>query len=517
MKRYMFLTCFMVVFVCTDLWSIAYYGTNSISSFPDTDVIIANGATVNPQNGTSIAMNDTVYLHNNGVINGTINTNEYNLYVHNTVDNAVINVSGNGNIVQRIYNNDEITKVDFGTTDFTVQINNINNLNLTDIQNMNADSFTITDSCIVMDDFNLWQDWTKDVTLDGNISFVINQRNTVTSGTHINHTFGGVRISSIEIMDLDDSHKTYWEYDGSDIILYIVREKNYGQIFDDANIEENVLDLIRQRHPNDKLLKALDRANTIDEINRLKGLSYRFNHDIMLRPLKMLNKFSAFGLARKENDSGVGLEPFYIISNTMNMVGGRVYIGYNYDNLYFGMGGSIGRFNYSDDLNEFDGMFYGIDFKSKQTFDKFWLKQVFGFSLSDFHADYVSNEQIKNNPLGLSGYVDVSMGYDFNIDKDITFSPIAGVAFLPSKVADASDTESYVHGGADIKYFFVTDGIKYEYALSGSVGTNGDIFANARIGFMSVSDNAGVSFNAGVLKDDFDYYYRFSLDAKILF
>ena len=517
MKRYPWLICCIIILACADAAAITYYENTSIGSFVDSNIIIASGVTVSQQDETGIAMNDVVSLYNNGAISGTINTNGNNLYIYNTVNNATINVTGGGNVVQKISAGNQITRINLVGDDFGIHVENMTNLNLSDIQNMNASSFRITESSIVMDDFNSWQNWNKPVVLDGNITLIINNADSVNSGTVINHTLGGSTIN-VTIPDLDRMYKPQLEYNGSEIILHIVRETNYGLVFDDSDTSENVLDQIRKRHPHDKLLRALDSADSIEEINRLKGLSYRFNHDILLRPLKMMNKFSSMTLLKNESDSGAGLEPFYIMSDKIDTVGGRAHVGYSDDSLYFNAGLSIGRFNYSDDLNEFSGITYGGDIKSKQTMDKFWLAESVGLSLTDFSADYVSQSGVlKKNPLGLSGYGDVSAGYDFVIEQDITLAPIVGLTYQQYKVADVSDSDAYFHGGADIKYFFVMDGIKYEYSASAAVATNGDMFANAKIGFVSVTDNAGVSFNAGILKDDFDCYYRFSLDAMVLF
>jgi hypothetical protein len=151
-------------------------------------------------------------------------------------------------------------------------------------------------------------------------------------------------------------------------------------------------------------------------------------------------------------------------------------------------------------------------------FNKFWLVESLGFSLTDFSADYISeNGEIKNNPTGTSFYADLSAGYDFVLEPGITLAPVVGFAYQPYHVADVSETDAFLHGGLNAKYFFVVDGIKYKYGASGMVGTNGNLFANLNVGFMSVIDGVGASINVGAIKDDFDTYYKFSIDAKIVF
>lgn len=499
------------------------YSENQIVPyFDDMYVFVENGIEISAPTDGSIEMNDVVYLHNNGTINGVINTNGNNLMVYNTVDNATINVTGDGNVVQVISADNEFTHLSIGGADFGVSIEGVSNVNFSDIQGMNANSFVITDSSVVIGNFNDWQNsLDKNISLEGNVCLIINDADTVNSGVVITHTVSNDTINVI-IPNLDKMYKTELRVLNGGIGLYIVRETDYSVIFEDSEDAEekrnSALEQIRQNHPDDKLLRALDKARDIDEINRLKNLSYRFNHGILLRPVKMLSKFSLVNFFKRENVSGIGIEPYYVMSDTTDAVGLHVYSGYKFDNLYFDAGLNFGKFDYSDDLNEFSGMFYGFDINSKQIFDKLWLGESFELSLTSFKADYISDDgDIKKNPMALSWYGDIAVGYDFDMKHDIVISPVVGLTYQSYKVADVSDTDFYLHGGADAKYFFVVDGIRYEYSVSGAVGTNGDLFANFGIGFVSVTDNFGVSLNAGILKDDFDWYYKFSLNAKMLF
>ena len=505
------------------LWADEVYSVNqTVSYFDDINVFVENGVEISAPTDAFIEMNDVVHLHNSGIINGIINTNGNNLMVYNTVDNATINVTGDGNVVQVISADNEFTHLSIGGTDFGVAIEGISNVNFADIQSLNSNSFVITDSSVFMDDFNDWQNSLDlDISLEGNVSLIINDADTVHSGDVITHTVSNDTINVI-ITNLDKMYKPELRVVNGGIGLYIVRETDYSVIFEDSeNSEEqrnSALEQIRQNHPDDKLLRALDQARDIDEINRLKNLSYRFNHGILLRPVKMLSKFSLVNFLKRENVSGIGIEPYYVMSDTTDAMMAHVYSGYKFDNLYFDAGLNFGKFDYSDDLNEFSGMFYGFDINSKQIFDKLWLGESFELSLTSFKADYISdNGDIKKNPMALSWYGDIVVGYDFDMKHDIVISPVVGLTYQSYKVADVSDTDFYLHGGADAKYFFVVDGIRYEYSVLGAVGTNGDLFANFGIGFVSVTDNFGVSLNASILKDDFDCYYKFSLNAKMLF
>ena len=389
------------------------------------------------------------------------------------------------------------------------------------LDNISAQSFLITDSSIVMDNFSDWQMCNETIELAGNVKLIINNPDSVQSGQVINYTQRGTQIF-VQIKNLDKMYKPELKVEGGGIVLNIVRETDYNLIFDGVDAVETkkntALEIIRDNHPNDKLLKALDGAKNYEEIKRLENLSYRFNHGILLRPIKMMTKFSLFDLIKSENDYGIGIVPYYIMSDNMDSVGGRLFVGYKNENLYFYAGINLNKFDYGDELNDFSGWVYGLDVQSKQTFDKFWLSEILGFSLAKFKADYISTDgKLKANPVASSWRGDLSAGYDFNMNENIILSPIVGFAYQPYKTADVSETDSYLHFGGDAKYFFVVEGIKYEYAVSAAYTTSGDLWANFKIGFASVVDEVDVALNTGVLKDDFDYHYKISLNTKVLF
>lgn len=504
-----------VLIVCGAGFKAHAYDTSCIVNSFSGDVDIPENVTITAASASGITMTGPVHLYNRGVIDGMIDAQGNNLFIYNSgTISGGINAVG-ANVVQNMRSDSEITNIAITGGNVSVEVDHCQNATFDKLKNINASSFNITESSIVINDFSDWQGWHQGediVSLNGNVSLIINNASSVQSGEVIEHTRSGDSIF-VQITDLDRMYKPELVVANGGIVLNIVRETDYEVIFG-----TDTLEVIRAKHPNDKLVRALDAANNMVEFNRIKSLSYRYSHDILLRPIKMINKFSLMDGMRQENDSGVGIIPHYILSDKMNSFGGRLYVGYQNSNLYFNAGFSLNNFNYKDNLNDFSGMTYGLDIVAKQTFNKFWLGENLGFALTGFKADYVSSDdKLKSNPWSFSGYGDVVAGYDFEIVKDLYVSPNVGLSYQYYNVADVSDTELYVHGGTDIKYSFVVDGIKYEYALNGSVGTNGELFANIKLGFLSVTDGAGLSLNTSVLKDDFDYHYKFYLNAKVLF
>jgi hypothetical protein len=233
---------------------------------------------------------------------------------------------------------------------------------------------------------------------------------------------------------------------------------------------------------------------------------------------KVITEFSLIDTIQDESDDIIGLRPFYIFSDTINDYGGHFYVGNNYGDLYLKLGFNFHSFSYEDDLNNFSGQSYGLDIKLKQKFNSLWLSGITGFSFTKFDADYIVADGIlKHNPTGISGYGKIDFGYDFNIDSYFILSPFAGLRYQYLTVTDVSDKFFDMHAGTEVKYSFSVDSIKYEYSFSGALTTNGDFYSGIKVGFWSVPDKLGVSLDVAVLKNDIDYNYKISADARMAF
>lgn len=521
MKKYLVSICVLSAYFQANASQTFVSGDHSgVSSFDDFDVYVQEGANVSLP-GNTITMTVPVHLYNSGVINGSIDTNGHNFHIYNSgIISGEINASSGGEVIQHIRSDAELTDVNVVSGVFNVEINDYQNADFNNIKNINANSFTIADSKIIMNDFNDWQNWDENVVLDSNVILVINDPESVHSGEIIRYA-AHCDNCDVLIPNLDKMYKRELVFVGDELVLNIVRETDYSVVFDEeSGASENgaVLELIRRKHGKDKLLSALDSASNWDEIERIKKSSYRFNHDILLRPMKTINNFSLLDAVKSETETGVGITPYYTFSDKMDGFGGRVYVGYENEFLYVNAGIGIHKFDYSDKFNEFSGVSYAFDIKSRQHVGKFFLGEAIGLTLTDFSADYVSkNSKLENNPLGVSFYGDVLSGYDFEISPDIKITPNIGVAYQRYNIADVKDDDYFGHIGTDVKYSYAMDGIKYEYSLSGGGSTDGDLYLTMGVGFMSITDAAGISANAGILKDEVDMHYKFSMNAKVLF
>ena len=546
-----------------------------VEYFYDRNVYIENNANVSALSNSDIKINGPVFLYNDGNITGQIDTNGWNLFLYNSgVISGGITTENGGNVVQIIRSKSELTNICVvGNDSYIVKIDGYKNLDFNDIKDITASSFVIKNSSIVINSLQEWNNWGKEVEFEEGVSLIIGASNSNTSGQtdnqvlssnqttgSTNETNGsennqtviqsnnqisgqttnnssdqitdnvdntstttnvsGIENLQIQVNDIDNLHAVQITQSGQEIVANTERVTDYNLIFnnDTENNSSDVLEIIRNENPDDRLIRALDNAPDLAHMNNIKRHSSRFNHKILLSATKVINKFSLFDTVEEDKDDVIGVKPVYIFSDTINNLGARFYVGNNFDNLYLNLGFNFNRFSYKDDLNDFLGSSYGLDIKAKQKFNNFYLYGLGGFSIIKFNANYVtSDNSLKHNPIGNSVYGKFDTGYDFALDSDLTISPFAGMYYQHYGVTDVSDNGLDVHGGIDVKYSFDIDGIKYEYLLTGALMTHGDFYSGIKVGFWSVADAVGISFDAGIIKDDKDYNYKLSANAKMSF
>lgn len=516
MKKYLFI--FVLIFINASVHAETFYsgGGYPIPKFSGEENIVQNGATVSSSIGQDITIDTDMSLYNDGTIDGRIDTHNHNITIYNTGSiTGGITTENGGSVRQMINSQAEINTINVVGGNHIIQIENFQNIQFADIKDLNATSFSLTNSSVVIDDFALWQTWGQNVNIEGHVNLIINNKDTIVDGDVVHNIVSGWENLIVNVTDLDSMYVVELKQYGSDLTLHLVREQNNDWAL---NGSDGPLEIIRQNNPNDKMVLALDSARNKADVNNIKNNSYRFNHSILMHPIRVLNDIALFNVLHHEKELGIGLNTFYVTSDTTGDFGGRIYIGNKFDDLYLNMGFSFNSFSYEDNLNDFSGVSYGLDIRAKQNFDKLWLDGTIGINISKFDADYITNDNtIKQDPIGYSEYGKIDIGHDFDILSDLTVSPFAGIVFQQYNITDVSDFDFHVRSGADLKYVSLMDGIKYEYSLTGALSENGDLFSALKIGFWSVIDGVGASFNAGLFKNDIDWHYRFSIDAKFAF
>ena len=247
MKKYLILICSIVYSV--DAVAYTYSSDSTVSSFDNSEIVIDNGVVITADGGGVILMNTPVYLRNNGVINGILNTNGYNLFVYNsgTMNYSIMNTGGN--ITQIITPDTGIKNIIVPSGNYVVRIEDVPNLNFSDIKDITPTFFEITNTSgnhttVIINDFAEWQGWNKTVKISEPISLRINDESALNyDGEVISNIITNTdAIIDVWISGMDNSDRVGIEKAGTQFKLDLSRVVNYDIIYGEEN---TVLERIR--------------------------------------------------------------------------------------------------------------------------------------------------------------------------------------------------------------------------------------------------------------------------------
>jgi hypothetical protein len=402
------------------------------------------------------------------------------------------------------------------TDEIQINITNESDIDFNTIRNMDGTKYIISNSSIVINNFSDWQNWDEHpMTFDPIVVLYIDDLDISMSGEKVNH-LKSVDKENVTIQDTNRLYRTRLDSEESSVYLYLVRETNYEKVFN--NSRGIFLEGIRSNNPNDKMLLAMDRATNMNEINSIMNSSYHFSPIILMNPIKTINRSRLLDLFEDIKHTGTGANFDYIFSDKINNFGTRFYMDNKYEDLYFRIGINLNSFSYSDDFNEFTGLNYGLDIHAKQYVDDFWFDGLVGLGRTNFKTDNIYvNDNISNNPKGMSEYLRLNVGYDYTKISEFVISPFTGFMLQRYEVMNFNDTDLNLYTGITAKYNYSMDGIKYGYSANVATDEKANWNIGFNVGFLSVVDKVGASISINAFKDEFAVNYKLSLNAKIQF
>ena len=301
------------------------------------------------------------------------------------------------------------------------------------------------------------------------------------------------------------------------LYVQLSRRTDYSVVME--NEMGNWLDELRVENPNDKLLGALDGAWTRSEMNGMLAQSVRTNPIKLMEPARIMNSFM-LGESFHDLDFGIVAEPFYIYSGDFSILGGGVSVSGNVTkNLTAKFGGYVGKIDYDNYLDSFDGMVYGANVGAVYKDTDFYARAVGTFASAGFRDITVfDGTRGAQNPNGISGAAVVDGGVVFNVFGGFDVVPFVGARFDYAHVLNSSDTDTNLRFGLNVDKDTVVDGNKYAFGLHTFAQTNGEIYAGIYTDMMSVVDGVGGRLDLGLLHDDdFGMSYRIKFDVKFDF
>ena len=511
-------TSFIIAGLCKCGFAAVYTANAITDTFNENEIIIPENVIIGSNTNSIVINKQDMFIRNSGTINAVLNTNDNNLVIVNSGVIGGLDINGFSSVKQIISNNSEITDINVSgkKNRFSISVENFNNVNFSDIKDLDSDKFSFTKSSIIIDNFADWNNYEKSVSFIGNDNtLIITNSYTVESGTYIKNTAGATNIEVV-ISDQDNLHKAKITKEISGIFLEVVRETDYQKIF--GSDKRGVL--LSGLGNNNKLLSAMNKANNMTELNAVMNASYRFNNKILLKPLNIINKFNFINIYENDKTNKIGFSPIYIGGDKISGVGGNLYLSGNYENNYFSLNLYANKFTYQDSYEDFGGLTFGGDVKI-QTYinDNYWARVISGFAFTKYNTGNIyHNGNIEKDPIGKSVYLLADIGKDFNIVENLTISPFGGVNLNNVSVLNNKDMNFDLRAGADIKYSFVMDDIKYKYSAMFGLDSSRDLFGKINIGFDAIQDKAGASLSFDIIDNsDFGLNYKFGINANIEF
>ena len=313
------------LFLCLHSANADTYYDGTYSSFSDSTVNVNVGGTLNAGSG-SIVLERHTKINNFGTVNADIDMDAYNLQLRNSgIFNGNINI-GTGQLIQVIKDNNDVTRLNVNNisgSNYKLDITDASEgISLRSIKQLYATGAEINNSKIVIDDFNDWRTWQADVYLI-DAELIIKNPETVISGETIIPTLRTTGLLKTSVQNTGSLYNvSAFDTDGF-WRIYLSREFNYEKVFNDKR--GTLLKDLRDTNPDDKLLKIMDTARNMSELNEIMNRSYRFNRAVLAKPIKVISKFSMLNMINSADDDFNGTV-HYIISDNLNGVGGTVVI-----------------------------------------------------------------------------------------------------------------------------------------------------------------------------------------------
>lgn len=494
--------------VITDVYIYDY------STDKDTITIMAGGGFDN----VNFSITNPAYITNNGIISGSLTVCAgCDVYIENRGTYDATAILGTGaTITQVIKNANDITELSNIGVGYNVLVTDTTNaLNWEDIidKTTGVVGFTLANAKIQMNQIvNV-----NNITLNGE-SFIYT--NTIPdTDTLLFSNVSGDGVVYVDADNLDALYSIETYRVTNNMYAHLVRSTDYARILN--NDTGRFLNFLREKSPDDKLLNKLDSAKNFHELKHIMSKSIKVHPINLMRPVRVVYSHKTLETLHIDDNSGLGLMPFSVLSNDMVMTGVSPNANIKLSNdLYLKLSGHVANLKYSDDINEYSGMSYGAgaDLIYNLPSNNF-IRASGGFDFSSFDAGLVFNgNKAVKNPYGYSGFLVGEFGHRFDFGNEYYISPFAILGSDYATILNDDDLNSYIGVGSDIGFSTEFDGLRYDYAARGIVRSNGGIGLELNMSAWSIMDAAGIDLKASAFYDNIlGVSYGVSLNGKFDF
>jgi len=489
----------------------------------DTQTIIEPGAIIY---ANDIHMMTSGYIDNNGQIYGTMHLCDgCDTFIrnHGTI-NGTVYIPDTGTLTQIITDTHDINPIDtYGNVH--VMINSTSNLNWSTIKSMsqNATKIILDNANIIInhnDMATLPRAYSPEIELIGHNTITATGI-TGTSDTYLLNGVTGTGTISVNVANSNPLFVAMPVLNDGVLYLHFMRETDYEKIFTDG--VGTFLNSIRREKPNDKLIMAMDAAQTYDELHDIMSHSIRFNPRRLTAPTKTINRaMQSYGPDIRRHTEPMHpnfyATPFAITGNDISSYGTRIGIMTDITDKFRIAGDAYaGIIKYSATMDNADGETYSFNMRAQYMSHRAFAIINAGVGRTEWDTDNIyDNGKILHQINNRHTFVDTSIGPITSMGN-IQIIPFAGAGIHHDKILNDSDIDITAHGGATISTAHETTGITYNYGARTYITTDNTINADAHVEITSEMDNAGGTISAGITRDDFTTSYMFTIGLHVGF
>ena len=472
------------------------------------NIVVESSVKIHPDN---IYVKRTINIENNGEIKSNIYLGKNcDLYIRNRgVIDARFYMDKGANLYQVISDACDVNNIGANKS-FTAIIDSNDMLKLSDLIGAVGDATKVVfnDSFVDLD----VNDVLSDIEINGNLKLRIDDL----GGRYGNAIFKNVSGNgTVQIVsdDTDELYSNVVYMDDDDLYLKRIRETDYLKIL--KNDSGVFLNELRRINPDDDLLIALDRSESMSELLGIMRRSVRFNSDILMHPMRVINWFDVTGV--NSDAMGFVVSPEVILSD--DFVVNSLSVGFNVfrDGMYSALINiRSGVVEYGSDIDEFMQRFVGGNINLRYWFDDIFVRLAGGIDVSKYDVGNVFYEnKILNNPDAVSMYSQIEFGHEYNFNDSFYLVSNVGVFAWMYNIDDVSKDFANINVGIGAGYTFDMLGIHYDYSANIKVSTDNETTASLRAAFWSDMDAAGADFQISATSMFDVISYKLSLNGRI--
>lgn len=510
----LFLRCLLLFGICLSgnafgaLVASDVYGT--VVSW-DENTIVADGIMVAPNQVNVIK---TMWLENYGVIKTNISLcDSCDLFVKNTGDISANLIVGTDAKVFHVITDENNAKPIGFDVGYTVLVDGANNLTLQQVADAasRADKVILTDS--VLDFESDVVGVIANVELNGEVKLKTDSLDGIYNRAIFTNVSGDGRVvfltDEMDVLYVDEA-----VIENSMLYVRRRRETDYTKIFN--NDVGMFLNGLRSDARAVGLMSQMDGATDMDDVRSVMNKSVRFNanrlYDVM-RQISMFDDGFIFGGNR------VAVSPHVIVADDFYSYGIAVNAaGQVFDDLAVGVNMRVGRIEYDNNIDAFDGIYYGATVSGGYMWRDAFVREAITMNAASFNIGNVMYDGvIYHNPDVLYGNSITDVGVFFGLSDVVYVAPFVGMDVAMYNVADLSEMDMFVRGGVGAGIALDVLGVQYEYTANLYMNTGGEVVAMGRVGFWSEYDMAGGDVGIGISRHDNRVAYMINATAKIWF